>query len=105
MAMSGRIDLYFTLERIMIDLDDANDPLADTLRDLMDPIWYGLSDEERALLNARKIDDVRLLNPIRLAAGKDVLFIPHKANDTGYRMVDAQGGVGKRVESGWERAA
>lgn len=37
----------------MLDLEAAGDPYADHLRDLMDPLWYELSDEEHALLDAR----------------------------------------------------
>lgn len=39
----------------MLTLDDAGDPLADVLREAMDPLWYGLSDEEHSLLDARTI--------------------------------------------------
>jgi hypothetical protein len=51
--MSVRLHAYQRLERVMLELDAAGDPLADQLRDLMDPLWYALSDEEHALLDAR----------------------------------------------------
>ncbi len=53
--MSVRLDAYLDLERTMRALDDVNDPIADALRDALDPIWYGLTDEERAFLNRRII--------------------------------------------------
>jgi hypothetical protein len=44
---------YLALEREMLGLDSAGDPLADRLRDAMDPLWYALTDEEHATLDAR----------------------------------------------------
>jgi hypothetical protein len=56
-AMSGpRLQAYVRLERAMLDLDAADDPLADALRDAMDPIWYALTEEERAVLDGRDIE-------------------------------------------------
>jgi len=46
---------YLELERQMLALDALNDPAADILRDAMDPLWYGLSDKERALLHNRTV--------------------------------------------------
>ena len=63
MAMSVRLDAYLSLERIMIELDDKNDPLADKVRDAMDPLWYALSDEEHEFLDGRKFLDVWSLIP------------------------------------------
>ena len=37
-------------------VDDVGDPLADELRDRMDPIWLMLSEEEHAALDARTDD-------------------------------------------------
>lgn len=48
-----RLRAYLALERAMVDLDDAGDPVGDDLRDRMDPIWWKLSDEERAALDNR----------------------------------------------------
>jgi hypothetical protein len=44
---------YLALERVMLGLDDAGDSMADRVRDAMDPLWYGMTDEERAQLNSR----------------------------------------------------
>jgi hypothetical protein len=60
------LDLYLTLERLMVHLDQAADPLADRVRDLMDPVWHRLSPDEIALLDSRgKIDPAGLF-PVRL---------------------------------------
>ena len=53
MAVNEQLDLYLRLERIMIELDDRDDPMADRIRALMDPIWYVLSDEDRRFLDSR----------------------------------------------------
>jgi len=51
--MSPRLLAYLTLERGMLELDEQDDPLADRLRDAMDPLWYALTEAERAELDAR----------------------------------------------------
>ena len=65
--MSG-FDLYLRLERMMIEFDEAGDPLADRVRDLMDPIWFRLSPEEVALLDSRGLVEPSRLFPVRLPA-------------------------------------
>ena len=67
MALSKQLELYLRLERIMIELDDRDDPFAENIRDLMDPLWYGLSLEDHAFLNNRGEIDVRVLYPITLS--------------------------------------
>ena len=59
MAPGPRLRAYLALERAMIDLDDAGDPVGDELRDRMDPIWLKLSEEDRAALD-RRIGDPSL---------------------------------------------
>jgi hypothetical protein len=50
-----RLSAYLALEREMLMLDDIGDPIADSLRDAMDALWYGLSDEEHELLDNRTV--------------------------------------------------
>ncbi len=50
-AVSVRLGAYLSLERAMLALDDAGDPMADALRDALDPLWYGLTDDDRVFLN------------------------------------------------------
>lgn len=53
MALGPRLRAYLALERAMVDLDDAGDSLGDEFRDRMDPIWLGLSEQERSALDSR----------------------------------------------------
>ena len=48
-----RLEAYLSLERLMLALDAVADPRADQLRDVMDPLWYSLTDQEHTLLDAR----------------------------------------------------
>lgn len=58
-----RLRIYRQLEAILLDLDVAGDLLADDLRDLMDTIWYRLTDEEHALLEVLKLPTATLISP------------------------------------------
>lgn len=53
--VSARLNAYLVLERQMLALDEKGDPLADALRDAMDPIWHSLTKDEHELLNERSI--------------------------------------------------
>jgi hypothetical protein len=48
-----RLNAYENVERTMMELDDAKDPLADVLRDTLDNLWLCLTENERAVLNGR----------------------------------------------------
>jgi hypothetical protein len=50
----------------MLDLERSADSMADQVRDLMDPVWYRLSQEEIALLDSRGEIDPAELFPVRL---------------------------------------
>lgn len=51
---SARLSAYLDLERAMITLDEAGDPLADRIRDRMiDSVWYALTLAEKEFLNRR----------------------------------------------------
>ncbi len=52
------LEAYLTLEQLMVSLDSQSDPAADRLRDLMDPLWNELSDEDRDYLNSRSLASV-----------------------------------------------
>ncbi|HAK97435.1 MAG TPA: hypothetical protein DCM87_21220 [Planctomycetes bacterium] len=81
MAVDYRLDAYLALERLMLDLDERGDPAADAIRDLMDPIWYALSPEARAILDGREIREIHRLNPVTLSA--EGVFIPEPKRDRG----------------------
>lgn len=53
-AVSPALLRYLDLEQMMLRLAEAGDPQADAIRDLMDPLWYQLTDEDRKLLDARE---------------------------------------------------
>jgi hypothetical protein len=53
--MSPSLQRYLDLERFMLELDERQDPYADRIRDLMDPLWYELTDEDRRILDARDL--------------------------------------------------
>ena len=81
--MTPRLRKYLELERLMLILEEEGDRGADALRDLMDPIWYSLSDEERRILDQRTIGRIKSVEAIRVPAG--TLFgpvptpVPHRA--------------------------
>ena len=60
------LDLYLALERLMIELDQDENPAADDIRDLIDPIWFRLPPEDIARLDARGLVDPRALFPVQL---------------------------------------
>ncbi len=53
--MSPRLRAYLALEELMLQLDELGDPVAEELRDAMDPVWYELTDEEHGWLNGRSL--------------------------------------------------
>jgi len=70
--MTPRLRKYLELERLMLVLDESGDPGADSLRDVMDPIWYSLGDDERRVLNERTIGRIRSIEEIRVPTGARV---------------------------------
>lgn len=51
--MSAQLRAYLRLERLMLELDESDDPSADVLRDLMEPLWYALSHEDQQAVRSR----------------------------------------------------
>lgn len=64
--MTSRLRVYLELERLMLSLDEADAISADALRDAMDPLWYGLSEQERQLLNERSRGVITSLEGLRV---------------------------------------
>ena len=58
MALSSLLRLYLQLERQMLTLDAVGDASADDVRDVMDPLWYRLSDQDRSQLDDRRKDEI-----------------------------------------------
>lgn len=94
MALSSQLDLYLKLERIMIDLDDRGEPFADQVRDLMDPLWYSLSEEEHEFLDGRGEVDVRVLYPVTLTV-PDLFQMPSEEEVASVEILP-ENGVGRR---------
>jgi hypothetical protein len=95
--MTPRLRKYLELERLMMILDVEGDAAAETLRDAMDPIWYALTDEERHVLDERRIGRIRSLEEIRVPAGSTVFG---EAPAPAERRALPQGLIG-----GWKLAA
>jgi len=93
-ALSSQLDLYLRLERIVIDLDDRGEPFADQLRDLMDPLWYSLSEAEHEFLDGRGEIDARVLYPVTLTV-PDLFQVPSEEEVTPVEIL-AENGVGRR---------
>jgi hypothetical protein len=93
-AINKKLDLYLRLERITIEFDDRGDPFADQLRDLMDPIWYDLTDEDREFLNNRGEVELHILYPVTLTV-PDLMQEPLKHRAPAIEILP-EGGVGRR---------
>jgi hypothetical protein len=52
-SKSPRLMAYLALEQAMLVLDEVDDPLAEAVRDAMDPVWASLDVLERSDLNRR----------------------------------------------------
>jgi hypothetical protein len=101
MAVSTRLDGYLALERIMLELDEANDPIAEQIRDAMDPLWHSLAEDERAYLDHR-IVEVRSLHPVRLSLS-DELYVDLTRPSAPLTLVVAVDGVGMHFTN-WKLA-
>jgi hypothetical protein len=100
--MTRDLDAYLRLERLMLAFDETGDPLADRIRDLMDPIWYRLSPEEVALLDARGVVDPAMLVPVRLPAPPPTALSTPTVSGEAF---DKPGAVGWHAPADWRREA
>jgi hypothetical protein len=91
--MKNQLDLYLRLERIMMELDDQDNALADRVRDLMDPLWYALSDEDRQFLDSRREMEIRTLYPVNLNV-PDLYQAPFVGQYTEIQ-IPTENGIGK----------
>jgi hypothetical protein len=98
-AVNRDLEIYLRLERMMLELDKRQDPLAEGVRDLMDPIWRRLSPEDVARLDARgTIADAGLF-PIQLPSPPDARLPPATVARQEFR--DARDGVGWHSSDDW----
>ncbi len=103
MAVEYRLEAYLTLERVMSELDLRGDPAADTIRDIMDPIWYALSPEEHEFLDARDIREIRRINPVTLSM--EGLVLPRAEKEKSEWVEIRSREIGKRFDLGEVLAA
>lgn len=87
------LDVYLALERLMLELDEDANPIADQIRDLMDPLWRQLSDDEVARLDSRGQIEPAELFPVQLP-------VPPPPDLPAPTIVDQ-----KFEEAGWEAPA
>ena len=71
--MTPLLSLYVDLERAMLAAEAIDQSFADSIRDVMDPIWYALSADERKLLNERPGD---FIQGLRRPLGDDLFYNP-----------------------------
>jgi len=98
--MMRDLELYLALERLMIHLDQEGNSMAESVRDLMDPVWHRLSAEEVALLDSRgKIDPAGLF-PVRLPFPAGARLPPTTVS--GQRFTENHGW---RAPDDWKKSA
>jgi hypothetical protein len=95
MALSDDLFVYVRLERLMMELDDQANPLAEKIRDLMDPLWYSLLTDDREYLNSRGLLSVRTLYPVTLVVPE--LLNEPTSEEVVFTKVTPKDGVGKRL--------
>jgi hypothetical protein len=77
LAVTPALRTYLELERLMLLLDeDDNSTAADALRDVMDPLWYSLNEDDRRFLDDRTIGRIRSLEEIRVPVSDDIFGDP-----------------------------
>jgi hypothetical protein len=97
--MLSDLDLYLAFERLMVHLEQAGDPMAEGVRDLMDPIWHRLSRADVDRLNARGKIDPSGLFPVRLPFPAGGRLPPTTVS--GKRFTDT---TGWRAPDDWKKA-
>lgn len=89
----------------MLALDEGGDESVDRIRDVMDLLWYRLSDDEVAALDARGMITPDRLNPVRLPLGESIYSSAQNVSDATSR-IKRHGEVGVRISAqDWRGAA
>jgi hypothetical protein len=74
MAMTPLLSLYLNLEHLMLVAERVNEDTADGIRDVMDPIWYQLSDQDRETLNQRAVGFIRSFEGLSIPLGDHIYY-------------------------------
>ena len=98
--MTPRLTIYLELERLMMSLEAIDSEAADAIRDAMDPLWYGLSEEDRRLLDQRAVGVIAALEGLRVPVGRELRYSPADAPPVTRPLPPATEPI-----TGWERAA
>ena len=72
----SRLALYLAAERLMLLAEVVDEQLADNIRDVMDPIWDALSDDERRGLREREVHFPRSLQGLQIPVSDDLYCPP-----------------------------
>ena len=99
--MTRNLEIYLSLERQMVGLDETGDPLAERFRDLMDSVWYRLSPEEVAALDARGSVDPWKLVPVFLSVPAPTPLEPPTVTGRAFNGPNSQW----HAPSDWRNAA
>lgn len=59
-SMSQRLWSYLEVERVLLDLTRAEDPLSEQVGDALDAVWHRLTAKEQARLNGRSASSLYL---------------------------------------------
>ena len=95
--MTPRLGKYVALEKIMLELEAVDERAAEAVREVMDELWYGLSPDERLMLDGRKVaGPIRVLESVRLPLSTAILQHPSIATARPYN---------RRPVHGWRGAA
>ena len=74
--MNPKLHAYLDLERLMLFFDGNQDSRAEMIRDLMDTLWYELTDADHAILDARELRGVEDVEHIRIHVGEGFFAPP-----------------------------
>jgi hypothetical protein len=78
--MTPGLRRYLDLEDLMLKAEGVDEAAADALRDVMDRVWYGLTADDRRLLDERRIEGpIRVLECVHLPEPSSLLRPPARA--------------------------
>ena len=79
-TMTPALRKYLQLETLMLDADGIDEAAGDGIRDVMDGVWHGLADDDRRLLNERRIGGpIKVIECVHLPEPSSLLRPPAKA--------------------------
>ena len=65
--MTPQLRKYLDLERLMLEAEAVDEAVAESIREVMDGVWYALTVEERNILDERTAQGpIRVMECVRL---------------------------------------